>query len=541
MFSKKRAIGILLSSVLAASMLLTACTTTPTAAGNYPGSPEAGTAIINIQTEPPDMCSITSTDATASEVLIHLLDGLTILDQNDKAIGGVAKDWKMSDDGLVYTFNLRDDYKWSNGDPVTAKDFEFSFRALIDPAFASEYAYLGYMFKNAEEFSKGECKVEDVGIKAIDDKTFELTLKYPVSYLPEMLAYKSFYPVNQKFYEATPGYGTDFNKMLFNGPFIMTKWQHSSQIVLEKNADFHGAKDIKTSKIVMEMINDANTALNAFKSNELDVVGLNSEQYAQMTAENQPTYNFNDGAVSYLEFNLNDPALKNKKIRQALCLAMDSENFVTNVIANKSIPAASFTSPGILGNKKDFVEEIGPQFKIHDIETAKKLLEEGMKEEGLDKVELSFMTEDSDVAAKYSAFIQEALQKDLGITVKIEQMPFKVKLERLENQDFQVSMSLWGPDYNDPMTYLDMFETGGGNNHGSWSNARYDELLALARTEIDRTKRFEYLAECEKILADEAPIAPYFFRFRDYTTSSKITGVVRTTFQSQNLRWAETK
>lgn len=549
MLKKKRTLTLALVVALAASMLLTSCKPvntgsngTETKASKYPGTKEAGTAVINVATEPPQLFSIKSTDTVSSNVLIHLLDGLTVLDKNDKPVGAVAKDWKISDDGLVYTFNLRNDYKWTNGEPVTAKDFEFAFKSLIDPKFACDYAYFGYVFKNGQAFAEGKAKIEDVGIKVIDDYKLELTLENPTSYFLGMLAYKVFYPVNQKAYEKYgEKYGTEADKMEYNGAFKMTSWQHESEIVMEKNPDYPLAKDVKINKIVMKMINDTNAAMNSFKSNEIDMIGLNGDQAKMLKDEQQPVYSYEDGGVFYFEFNTKDPLFSNKSLRQAMTYAIDSENFVKNVVKNGSKAAAQFTPFKIAGNKKDFAEEVGAQYKKHDVERAKKALEQAKKELGKDKIEVSMLIDDGDTSQKYAAFFQETWQKDLGIKVNIEVVPFKSRIERTSTHNFQMCLGGWGPDYNDPMTYLDLFETGNGNNHTQYSNPAYDELLKKIRTENDRDKRFGYLMDLEKLLMDDMPVGPYYFRTRDYTTSGKLSGIIRTTFQDINLKWAEVK
>lgn len=546
MFGKKRTLSIILAVALMASMLLTACTQTSTNTGEsnskYVGTSEKGTAVINISTEPAEMCSITTTDTVSFSVLRHIVEGLTILDQEDKPVAGVAKDWTISDDQLVYTFNLRDDYKWSNGEKVTAKDFEFAFKSLIDPNFASDYAYFGYVFKNATAFAGGKAKIEDVGIKVIDDYKLELTLEQPTPYLLDMLAFGVFLPVNQKAYDAVGDkYGTDVDKIVTNGPYTMESWEHENQIVLKKNADYPNAKDIKVEKIVMKMIKDTNTGLNSFKANEIDMTILNGDQAASMKAESYPVNTYDDGSSWYFEYNLKNPTLANLKVRQALTYAIDSESFVKNVVKNNSLAAAQFTPPAINGNKDKFAKELGPQYKSHDLETAKKLIEEAKKELGVDNITVSMLIDDTDTATKHAAFFQESWKSELGITVDVEAVPFKSRIQRMSDKDFQIVLGGWGPDYNDPMTFLDMFETGNGNNHTSYTSAEYDALLAKARVELDRDKRFGYLMDMETLLMKDMPIGPYYFRARDYVTSEKLSGVVRTAFQDINLRWAEVK
>lgn len=542
MFAKKRTLTLAVVVALLAAMLLSACTKVDTAKSLYAGTAEQGAVTINLGSEPPKMFSVVSTDSAAGNVLVHLMDGLTILDKNDEPAPGVAKKWDISDDGLVYTFHLRDDYKWTNGEKVTANDFKFAFLSVLDPKFASEYAYFGFDIKNGQAFYEGKVSADEVGVKVIDDYTLQITLERPTPYFLGKLAYKTFYPVNQKAYEQYGDqYATEASNIVTNGPWKMESWVHEDQIVLVKNPDYPDAKDIKINKIIMKMITDTNTAMNAFKANEIDMIGLNGDQMKMMKDEGQPVYSYSDGSSWYFEFNTKRPALSNAKLRKALTYAVDRESFVKNVVKNNSLVATQFTPPGIKGYKKDFYEEVGPQFKTHDVEAAKKMLEEAKKELGMDKIELSLLIDDGDTAAKYAAFFQETWKKDLGIDVKVEAVPFKSRLAKMTAKDFDIVLAGWGPDYNDPMTFLDLFETNNGNNHTSYSNPEYDEILAKARDELDAKKRMEYLKELEKLLMEDMPVGPYYFRVRDYTLSGKLTGVVRTAFQDINLRWAEVK
>ena len=271
--------------------------------------------------EPPNLFSIKSTDVTSGYIIRHVIETLVQLDENDQVVPGVAKDWKVSDDGLVYNFELHDDMKWTNGEPVTAHDFVFAWTSLLSPEFASEYAYFGYVFKNGLAFSKGEVGVEEVGFKALSDYELEVTLENPTPYFLGSLAYKSFAPLNEKAYnEFGDAYGTDADKMVYNGPFIISSWEHENKVVLEKNPDYYDADNVQLEKINMVMINDANASMNAFKAGELDMTNLNGDQVQMMEAENYPIYNYDDASNFYLEFNLEDKYLANKNLRKAITI-----------------------------------------------------------------------------------------------------------------------------------------------------------------------------------------------------------------------------
>lgn len=510
----------------------------------YPGTPDANAITVNIASEPPQMCSITMTDTVSFTVLRHVVENLVMLDADDKVIPGVATDWTVSDDGLVYTFNLRQGMKWSNGEPVTANDFVFAWTSLLTPSFAAPYAYFGYIFKNGLAYNSGEVTADQLGFKALSDYQLEVTLENPASYFLSTLAFGVFAPVNEKAYnEFGTAYGTDADKMAYNGPFNMTSWEHENNVVLEKNPDFYDAANISLNKITMVMINDTNTALNSFKAGEVDIIGLNGDQANLMRGENYPVLTYDDGSSWYLEYNTLDPQLSNVNLRTAITYAIDKQAFVDSIVKNSSRAAASFTAPALNGLSGKFNEEVvasagAPLVPILDVAKAQEYLAKAKEELGTDKITLTMISDDSDTAVTQSAFVQEQLKVNLGIDLQVESMPFKSRLERMTNKDFSMVFAGWGPDYNDPMTFLDMFETGNGNNHTSYSSAEYDALLDKVRVELDPTTRFGYLMDLEKLLMKDLPIGPIYWRSRDYVLSGKIaSGAVRTAFQDMNYRY----
>ncbi len=507
----------------------------------YPGTAEKNAITVNIATEPPQMFSVAMTDTVSFSVLRHVVENLVMLDENDKVIPGVAKDWTESEDKLTYTFNLRDDMKWTNGEPVTAHDFVFAWKALLSPEFAAYYSSFGYIFKNGQAYNSGEVGAEELGFKALDTYKLEVTLEYPASYFLSTLAFGVFAPVNEKAYEDFGAdYGTEADKMVYNGPFKMTSWEHESKIVLEKNPDFYNAKNINLDKINMVMIIDTNAALNAFKAGEIDLIGVNGDQAKSLRDENFPVFSYDDGATFYLEFNLADPQLQNANLRKALTYAVDKQVFVDSIVKNSSKAAVAFTAPALNGLEKKFADEVGELIPKLDAAKAKEFYAKALEELGTDKVELSMICDDSDTAIKYASFVQEQLRVNLGLEIQVESMPLKSRIERMQNKDFSMVFAGWGPDYNDPMTFLDVFESGNGNNHTSYSSAAYDELLDKARKETDNKTRFGYLMDLEKLLMEDLPIGPVYWRVRDYVFSGKIeSGVLRTAFQDMNYRFVK--
>ncbi len=511
----------------------------PADTGAYPGTPEENAITVNITSEPPQLFTVTTTDTTSFSVIRHVMENLVMLDENDQVIPGVAKDWKVSDDQLTYTFNLRDDMKWSNGEPVTAHDFVFAWKSLLTPSFAADYSYFGFVFKNGQAYNEGQVGEEELGFKALSDYQLEVTLENPTAYFLSQLSFGVFAPLNEKAYnEYGDAYGTDADKIVTNGPFKIASWEHENNLVLEKNPDFYDADKISLEKITFVMINDSNAALNAFKAGEIDVMkSVTGDQAALMKGENYPVLNYDDGSTWYLEFNTTDKYLSNKNLRLALAYAIDRQAFIDSIVKNDSKPAVSFTAPALNGLNDKFANEVGPIAPTYDPAKAKEYYDKALAELGVDKVDLTMISDDTDSAVLYAAFVQEQLKTTLGIELAIESMPFKSRIERMSNKDFSIVFAGWGPDYNDPMTFLDMYETGNGNNHTSYSNKAYDELLDKVRKELDPATRFGYLTELEKTLMTDIPIAPIYWRSIDYIISGKIeSGVLRTAFQDMNYR-----
>lgn len=573
----KKALALVLALVLAMSMVAcggasssapaassgstaesTPADSTPAAAGTsmtnglYPGTMDADMVTININTEPPEMNSITTTDATAISIMRDVLEGLTSLDENNQPIPGVAESWDVSAnadgvEGTVYTFHLRDNAVWSNGDPVTANDFVFAltqhFTAETGAAYAGTWA--SYV-QGASELLAGTGSPEDLGVKAIDDTTLEITLTNPCAYFLSMCAFPSFYPMNEKFYNemgGVDGYALDADKMLYNGPYVISEWQHEDHVTITKNDNYWDKENkafIPTVKMVM--ISDSGAALNSFQGGELDMVGLSGDQVQLLKGEGCTPGQYPDAAPGYLEYNTvsaSTPALSNAKVRRALTMAIDAESLNRDVLKNSYLAATGMVPDAINGGA--YSEARGNLIdRSISADDVKALFEEGCAEAGVDpaSINLNYVTDEGDNAYKTAAFIQNQWKEKLGIEATVTQMPFKSCLQAQTDKTYDVCFALWGPDYDDPLTYLDMFVTDSGNNHTGWSNAEFDELIASSYTEADAAKREEIMINAEKLLMEEMPIGPIYHRIRDYITSDKLTGVVRTAFQDIVMHYA---
>ncbi len=501
--------------------------------------------IYNIGTEPPQMYSIKSTDTTSFQLFRHLLIGLLTLDQNDQPIPGVAKEYEVSPDGLTYTFHLRSDALWQDGVQVTAKDFEYAWTQLLNPDLACQYAEMAFCIKNAKPYYEKTATREELGIKVVDDMTLEVTLEYPLAYFPSLMAFGVFMPLRQDVCEQFgDAYATDADKFIGNGPYSMESWQHENEIVMVKSETFFDKDNIKIGKLVARMVSDNNTAYNMFDAGEMEMIGLNGTTLLLANGAGYTPKQYSDGATFYLEFNCKDPITSNVNIRKALGMAINRESFVKNILRNNSLPALSYTTPEIkgFGGEKPFGDFVTVTYKDADIDQAKMYWETGLTELGLTAEEaaskITLIADDTDTAKEIASAYQEYWRTAFGVEIVVENMPFKSRLQRTTDRQFSIVSAGWGPDYNDPMTFLAIMTTGNGNNTGDWSNAQYDELLAKANVETDLQARMELMYQAENILLEEMPIAPVYFRNRDYLTADGLEGVHRSAFQDYCFNWA---
>lgn len=499
---------------------------------------------LNAGMEPTGLNTLTSTYSIEFSMFKHMYENLVMLDDNDNVTAAAAESWDIDDTQTVYTFHLRKDGVWTNGDPVTAKDFEFAWSQALNPEVGSDYAYFLYILKNGEAYYNGECDWADVGVKVIDDYTLEVTLEQPTAYALSQFSFGTFAPVNQRFYEAVGAdlYSTESQYFCTNGAFALTEWTHNDKIVMQKNDAFHGAADVEVEQITWKIITDANAALSAFLAGELDMVGLGTgELIKQAEAAGATVESYSDGAAFYVYFNHKNEYLSNKNLRQALFLAIDKQKEIDTVWQNNNLPMTSFTAPAVLGaDGTSFAAKVGELYSTTgDPEKAKEYLAKALEELGCTvddlSANLSIDCGDSSTAIAEASFYQEQWRQNLGIEVTVNSMITKQGSQNRRDGNYVMSITGWGPDYNDPNTFLDLWVTDGGNNQTGFSNERYDELIALAATETDLEKREEYFIECEQIIAEELPIGPMYWRAPSYACSEKIKGGMhRSTFQDIN-------
>lgn len=504
----------------------------------------AKTISLNAGMEPTGLNTLTSTYAIEFSLFKHMYENLVTLDDDDNTVPGAAESWDYDEDTLTYTFHLRKDGVWTNGDPVTAKDFEFAWSQALNPDVASDYAYFLYFIKNAEKYFNGEVAWDEVGVKVVDDYTLEVTMEQPTPYALFLFSFGTLAPINQRFYEAVGAdlYSTEAQYFCTNGPFALTEWSHNDKIVMQKNDAWHGAADVEVEEIDWKIITDANAALSSFLAGDLDMVGLGTgELIKQAEAEGATIQSYTDGTSFYIYFNNNDQYLSNVNLRRALFNAIDEQKEIDTVWQNDNEPMTSFTAPGVSATDgTSFAGKVGELYApSRDQEKAKEYLATALSELGCTVDELSAHLSidcgDSATSIAEASFYQEQWRQVLGIEVTVNSMITKQGSQNRKTGNYVMSITGWGPDYNDPNTFLDLWVTDGGNNQTGFSNERYDELIDLAAKETDLEKRESYFIECEQIIADQLPIGPAFWRAPSYACSDKIKGGMhRSTFQDIN-------
>ncbi|CAM3432781.1 peptide ABC transporter substrate-binding protein [Marinicrinis lubricantis] len=476
---------------------------------------------INLSSDPPSLDPGIAQDNTSFTVLRAIYEGLTRIDAEGNVVPAVAEKWDVSKDGLTYVFKLREDVKWSNGEPVKASDFEFAWKRALAPETASPYAYQLYYLKNGAEYNAGDiADADQVGVKATGDYELTVELNAPTPYFESLVSFFTYYPLNEKHVSENPNFAADAEKMVTNGAFNISEWSHGDKIVLTKNPDFFEADQVHLTKVQMSMVEDAITELSMYQTGELDWAGRPNGEIPtdQIPAlKDDPEANLQIKGIAstyYYNFNNAEEPFDNVKIRKALSMAIDRQAIIDNVTKGDQLPAFGMVSPGIQGQNGEFREEYPDKYFEENVEEAKKLLAEGLAEKGLDKlptVNILYNTP-GDGHKKIAEAIADMWRKNLGIEVELDSQEWGVFLQTRTSLNYQVSRAGWGADYNDPMTFIDMFTSTSGNNDIGFNNAEYDALVQEAYSTDDPQVRMDAMAKAEKILIeDNMAILPIYY------------------------------
>lgn len=528
---KKRTIQFM--STLLAIFLLVGCGSSEQALDNpFEGTPDKDTITVNLGMEPPILNSTLAIDNISATIFKMSMVGLVGEDKNGEIEEEIAKEWKINDDNTKFTFTLRDDAKWSNGDPVSAHDFEFAWKTIMDAKTASPIASTMYLsIKNGEKYFNGEVSADEVGVKATDDYTLEVELEEPDPYFVESLSDSIYLPLNQKVYEkyGMDTYGSDADKIVTNGAYHIKEWSHDSHILLSKNKDYYNEEKINVPNVKYIMIADSNSALNAFKAGELDVFDIYGDQIADLQAKGKDVVkSYSDNTSYVLQFNMKQKKTSNGKINRALSMAIDMESLCNDVFKDGSVPAngiVPFEIEGADDNEK-YSDARGDIFTF-DQKEAKKLFKEGLKEINMkaEDLKLVYSANDTPLGKIQGEYFKEEWKKVLGIDVTIELMPYNSRIQNLVDGKFDFTFNGW-TSTGSAYSYLGFMEKDNENNFGGYNNPKFDELSEKAINEKDAKKRQEYYIEMEKLLIEDGAMTPLYYTCVVYATSSKVEGMI---------------
>ncbi|WP_120188307.1 peptide ABC transporter substrate-binding protein [Ammoniphilus oxalaticus] len=518
---KKQALFKVVSTVIISAILLTGC-------GGGASNSSEQTLNIPLSAEPPTLDPGLAEDSTSGAIIRQVFEGLTRIGEDDLPHEAAAEKIEISDDLKTYTFTIREGAKWSNGEPLTANDFEYTWKRVLNPATAANYAYQLYYIKNGEAYNKGQIDdPEQVGVKALDARTLQVELENPTPFFLELTAFYTYMPVNKAVVTENADWANDATeKYVSNGPFKLKTWKHSSKVEIEKNEHYWDYEKVKLDQINFSIVEDESTALNMFENGELDWAGRPTSDLpkdALQTLKDQDRLVIMPITGTYwYKFNTEQPPFTNAKARKAFAYAIDRQTIIENVTQADEIPAMGAIPPTVAVHEGDY-------FKDHDVEEANRLLDEGLQELGMtrDQLSVSLSYNTNEAHAKIAQAIQDQWKQALGVDVKLSNAEWKVYIEDLHQGNFEIGRMGWLADYDDPVTFLELYkDKHGGNNDTLWENAQYQQLLTQSDQETDPAKRKELLAQAEQILMDEMPIAPIYFYTQSYVKTDKVKGVI---------------
>jgi len=529
------------AAILMAAMLLVTCSFTAASADSdkYLG--------VMLSTNVMSLDTNLATDGESFEVIADCIDGLMQMDADGAAIPAIAESYDLSDDGTVYTFHLRD-AQWANGAPVTANDFEFAWKRIAQEA--GEYAYLFDTsvgcIKNADAIIYEGADPDTLGVKAIDDKTFEVTLEVPVSFFPSLMYFPTFYPINEEFYNSLEEgtYGTSPETFLSNGAFVLESYTPgTANLSVKKNDTYWDADSVKLAGIKYQVVGSSDNALTAFKSNTLDVVSISGNQVAAAEKDASLANNLTvtgAGYLWYLSFsqtaNNANGLLANQNLRLAITNAIDRDSLVENYVMDGSLAtytavppqfaASSTTGEDFSADQDLFLDYVG-----FDPDKAAAFFEAAKAELNQDEFSFTLIygNNEGDEVAKVAQAIKEDLEDLLpGLEINLQPMTKAERLDKMQNDNYEIALTRWGPDYADPMTYLGMWITDNSNNYGFWSNAEYDQLIKDCTTGAyitDYDARWAALLDAETIVMQEAVIAPLYTKANANLIAAGVNGI----------------
>lgn len=478
-----------------------------------------GTISYAIKAEPASLDPALTTGLPESNAELELFEGLTRIDKNGIPQPALAEKWEISSDGMTYRFYLREGICWSDGTPITADDFVYSWKRVLDPNTASQNAYMLFVLKNGEAYNSEEAAADDVGVRAIDERTLEVQLGEPAAYFLGLTSFHAFYPVPKHIVEVNPETWAGSDKNIVScGPYILKKWIHSSEIIMMKNDNYWNKDNVKSPCIVMPISESAATRVNFLESGNADIVDEPPSADEARLRDLGLYKPYPMLGTIYYVFNLEKAPFDNPKVRQAFAMSLERENFVRNVVKSGKEPAYAFVPPGMIINKNDFRSGSYEKLMQENAEEARKIL----KESGYNGEAITLLYGTSESSKVICEGIQDMWKKNLGIEVELVNQETKVFYDSRDNGDYQIAYANWIADFSDPMNFLDIYYD--PNNESRYKNPKFIELVAKAKQETDGVKRAEYMHEAEQLLIDDYVIIPLYYSSMNLVINPRIKG-----------------
>ena len=534
----KKNLALIMAIIMVLMVILSACgsqtpevaptpTATPDASSSTEPTPDASagagqTLTVCVGPDPDTIDPALNSSVDGATLIIHGFEGLMTLDKNGTPVAGQAESHEVSADGKVYTFHLRDNLKWSDGKALTAKDFVYSWNRAVSPDTASDYEY---MFDVIDGYD-----TQNLNVKATDDKTFVVTLKNAVPYFLELTAFPTYSPVRQDLIETNgDAWAVSPATYIGNGPYKVTEWVPGSHILYAKNTNYWDYKNLGSDNIKFVLMEDDTAILNAFQQNE--IVFADSMANDEIDAwKGKPEFNLvGQLGTYYISFNVQKAPMDNAKVREALTLAIDRDWICINIGKSGQVPAGAFVSTGLsdADPTKEFREVGGDYYDPMDYEgnvvKAKALLVEAGYPDGKGLPSIEYLYNESTGNKAIGEALQDMWSK-IGVNVTLVSQEWGTFLNTRKNGEYTIARNGWLCDYNDPITMLDMWITGGGNNDAQWSNAEYDALVNTIKTSTDPATRFKAMHQAEDIIFAESMLCPIYYYVDLFLLNQKVDG-----------------
>ena len=488
---------------------------------------------INVGTEPKTIDPTLNSSVDGSIYIAHAFEGLSTKDKDGKITYGVAESWDISDDGLTYTFKIRSNAKWSDGKPVTANDFVYTWQRAVDPMTASEYSYQLAPIKNATAITEGSMPIDTLGVRAIDERTLEVNLGAPTAYFLELTAFTTYYPVRQDIIEA---HGDKWSlkpeTYIGNGPFKMIERSVDDKIVMAKNEHYWAIDEIVPTQLVFVLMQNENASVAGIKEGSLHFADEPPPQDIPALIEEGLVQIHPYLGTYYYVLNFTNETLSDSRVRKALNLAIDRTYIVKQVSKGGQLPADGFVPSGVNDAKGDFRENGDEYYSVDpadyeaNVAMAKVLMAEAGYPDGKGFPVLEFKTNPTTVHTSIFEAVQQMWKENLGIDVTMSQEEWAVFQQTRDDKNFVFARHGWIGDYNDPMTFIDVFVSDSPQNNGGYSNAKFDEFIQTAKMSGDQNVRMNAMHEAENILLDEMGLIPLYFYTQPLLVDPKLKGVV---------------